>query len=134
MPALDAVLFLSPRSSTIDIIQAVGRVMRTSDQKKYGYIVITLVIKSDADVQTTLDNDETYSSVWDVVRALRAHDDRIDQYLISGSIPNLIITPSPGSVGRYTWSKGEGRPISSRDWIMGDAQYEEDMKKLLDLI
>ena len=134
VPALDAVLFLSPKSSTIDIIQAVGRVMRTSNQKKYGYIVIPLVIKSDADVQTTLDDDETYSSVWDVVRALRAHDDRIDQYLISGSIPNLIISPSPGSVGRYAWSKGEGRPISSRDWNVGDAQYEEDMKKLLDLI
>ena len=134
VPALDAVLFLSPRSSTIDIIQAVGRVMRVSDHKKYGYIIIPLVIESDADVQTTLDDDETYSQVWDVVRALRAHDDRIDQYLISGSIPNIIFSPSPGSVSTYKWRKGEGRPISSRDWIADDVQYEEEVKKLLDLI
>lgn len=134
VPALDAVLFLSPRSSTIDIIQAVGRVMRVSDRKKYGYIIIPLVIKSDADVQTTLDDDETYAPVWDVVRALRAHDDRIDQYLISGSIPNLIVSPSPGSTSTYKWHEGEGKPLSSRDWVTDDAQYEEDMKRLLDLI
>ena len=108
--------------------------MRTSHGKKYGYIIIPLVIKSDADVQVTLDDDETYSEVWDVVRALRAHDDRIDQYLISGSIPNLLVSPSPGSTGTYGRQKGEGRPTSSRDWIVNDAYYEEDIKRLLALI
>lgn len=108
--------------------------MRTSRGKKYGYIIIPLVIKSGADVQTTLDDDETYSEVWDVVRALRAHDDRIDQYLISGSIPNLLVCPSPGSGGAYRWQKGEGRPTSSKDWIVDDGYYEEDIKRLLALI
>lgn len=108
--------------------------MRTSHGKKYGYIIIPLVIKSGADVQTTLDDDETYSEVWDVVRALRAHDDRIDQYLISGSIPNLLVRPSPGSTGTYDWRRGEGRPASSRDRIADDAYYEEDIKRLLALI
>lgn len=134
VPALDAVLFLSSRSSTIDIIQAVGRVMRTNSGKKYGYIVIPIVIKSGEDVQTTLDDDQTYSQVWEVVRALRAHDDRIDQYLISGNIPNLLVSPSPGSVSPYGWQSSEGRPISSNDWIIDDVQYEEDVKRLLEII
>ena len=134
IPALDAVLFLSSRGSTVDIIQAVGRVMRTNPGKKYGYIVIPIVIKSGEDVQTTLDDDQTYSQVWEVVRALRAHDDRIDQYLISGSIPNLLISPSPGSTSSYRWRLGEGKPTSSREWIVDDTYYEEDTKRLLGII
>ena len=134
VPALDAVLFLTSKRSTIDVIQAVGRVMRKSDDKasKYGYIVIPIVIKSDADVQSTLDDDEVYAPVWEVLRALRAHDDRIDQYLISGSIPNVLIRPSPTQIIQ-PWHRGEGRPTSS---ISAQIQEEhvEDMQKLLALI
>ena len=92
VPTLDAVIFMSSRTSTIDIIQAVGRVMRKADGKDYGYIIIPIVVKSNASVQQTLEGDDTYGDVWDVIRALRAHDDRIEQYLISGNIPNMLIT------------------------------------------
>ena len=134
VPALDAVLFLTSKRSTIDVIQAVGRVMRKSDNKasKYGYIVIPIVIKSDADVQATLDDDVVYAPVWEVLRALRAHDDRIDQYLISGNVPNILIRPSPTQVSQ-PWHRGEGRPTSS---ISAHIQEErvEDIQKLLALI
>ena len=92
VPTLDAVIFMSSRTSTIDVIQAVGRVMRKADGKNYGYIIIPIVVKSNASVQQTLEGDDTYGDVWDVIRALRAHDDRIEQYLISGNIPNMLIS------------------------------------------
>lgn len=134
VPALDAVLFLATRRSTIDVIQAVGRVMRKSDNKssKYGYIVIPLVIKSDADVQTTLDDDEVYAPVWEVLRALRAHDDRIDQYLISGNMPNVLIRPSSTQTIQF-WQNGEGRPTSSTGATI-QGEHIEDVQKLLALI
>lgn len=134
VPALDAVLFLTSKRSTIDVIQAVGRVMRKSNNKasRYGYIVIPLVIKSDADVQATLDDDEVYAPVWDVLRALRAHDDRIDQYLISGNMPNVLIRPSPTQITQ-PWHRGEGRPTSSISAHIQE-EHAEDLQKLLALI
>ncbi len=79
VPALDAILFLQPRKSKIDIVQAVGRVMRTSPGKEKGYIVIPVVVPegravNDVDVLEGSD----FAVVWDVVRALRAHDERMD--------------------------------------------------------
>lgn len=134
VPALDAVLFLASKRSTIDIIQAVGRVMRKSDNKasKYGYIVIPLVIKSDADVQATLDDDEVYAPVWDVLRALRAHDDRIDQYLISGNMPNVLVRSSSARA-TPPWHEGEGHPTSSTTASI-QAEHIEDVQKLLSFI
>ena len=44
VPALDAVLFMSPRNSQVDIVQAVGRVMRKAEGKKYGYIVLPVAV------------------------------------------------------------------------------------------
>ncbi|MBO4231197.1 MAG: DEAD/DEAH box helicase, partial [Bacteroidales bacterium] len=81
VPALDAVIFLSPRSSKIDIVQSVGRVMRTfhkgeSDEKKYGYIIIPVVVPAGGDPNTVLDNSDNYKIIWDVLNALRSHDDR----------------------------------------------------------
>ncbi|HJJ47096.1 MAG TPA: DEAD/DEAH box helicase family protein, partial [Methanocorpusculum sp.] len=78
VPSLDAVLFLSPRNSKIDIVQSVGRVMRKADGKKYGYIVIPLVMPSTIDPTKELDkNPGNYKVVWDVLNALRSHDDRL---------------------------------------------------------
>lgn len=81
VPALDAVIFLSPRSSRIDIVQSVGRVMRTfhkgqPDEKKYGYIIIPVVVPAGGDPNKVLDNSDNYKIIWDVLNALRSHDDR----------------------------------------------------------
>ena len=78
VPALDAVLFLAPRKSQVDVVQAVGRVMRKATGKEMGYIILPVVISPDESPERALDNNETFQVVWSVLRALRSHDDRFD--------------------------------------------------------
>ena len=78
VPALDAVLFLTPRNSQVDVVQSVGRVMRLAAGKKRGYIVLPVVIPAGVEPHKALDDNKTYKVVWQVLQALRAHDDRFD--------------------------------------------------------
>lgn len=80
VPALDAVLFLSPRNSVVDVVQSVGRVMRKdpAGNKKYGYIIIPVIIPSNVEPDIALNDNERYKVVWTVLNALRAHDDRFN--------------------------------------------------------
>jgi len=78
VPALDAVLFLTPRNSQIDVVQSVGRVMRISPGKTRGYIVLPVVIPAGVKPHVALNDNETYKVVWQVLQALRSHDDRFD--------------------------------------------------------
>src|SRR5699024_8662888 len=78
IPDLDAVLFMQPRKSPIDIAQAVGRVMRTSPGKEYGYVILPITVLSLEDPETVLNNNEAYEVVWDVLNALRSIDERFD--------------------------------------------------------
>ncbi len=81
VPALDAVLFLSARNSQIDVVQSVGRVMRKAEGKKRGYVILPIVIPAGVEPETALDNNENYKVVWEVLNALRSHDDRFDAML-----------------------------------------------------
>ena len=81
VPALDAVLFLQPRKSQIDVVQAVGRVMRKAEGKRYGYVILPVVVPSGEDPERALDRNDAYSHVWQVLQALRAHDERFDAYV-----------------------------------------------------
>ena len=78
VPALDAVIFMTPRSSHVDIVQAVGRVMRKAQGKQYGYIILPVAIPPGTDPADALDNNESFAAVWNVLRALRSHDDRLN--------------------------------------------------------
>lgn len=78
VPSLDAVLFLSARNSQVDVVQSVGRVMRKAPGKKYGYIIIPVVVPADVEADKALDDNERYKVVWTVLNALRAHDDRFN--------------------------------------------------------
>lgn len=78
VPDLDAVLFLKPRKSKIDIAQAVGRVMRKASGKEYGYVILPVGIPEGKDENTVLDNNEKYRVVWEVLNALRSLDERFD--------------------------------------------------------
>ena len=78
VPALDAVLFLTPRNSQVDVVQSVGRVMRKADGKKRGYIVLPVVIPAGIEPHEALNDNQTYKVVWQVLNALRSHDDRFD--------------------------------------------------------
>ena len=78
VPALDAVLFLAPRKSQVDVVQAVGRVMRKATGKEMGYIILPVVISPDEEPEQALNDNKTFQVVWSVLRALRSHDDRFD--------------------------------------------------------
>ena len=80
VPALDAVLFLSPRNSQVDVVQSVGRVMRKprNSNKKLGYVILPVVIPSGVTPEVALNDNKTYKVVWEVLQALRSHDDRFD--------------------------------------------------------
>lgn len=73
VPTLDGVAFIDPRRSEVDIIQAVGRAIRKADDKTVGTIVIPVFIDTEADPESALD-DSVFKPVWDVIKALRAHD------------------------------------------------------------
>lgn len=78
VPSLDAVLFLNPRNSQVDVVQAVGRVMRKAEGKEYGYIILPIAVPASQDPETALNDNKKYKVVWDVLQALRAHDDRFE--------------------------------------------------------
>lgn len=78
VPALDAVLFLTPRNSQVDVVQSVGRVMRVAEGKKRGYVILPVVIPAGVEPHEALNDNQTYKVVWQVLQALRSHDDRFD--------------------------------------------------------
>lgn len=78
VPALDAILFLHPRKSQIDVVQAVGRVMRRAPGKNMGYVILPVGVPAGVEPEKALDDNEKYKVVWQILNALRAHDDRLD--------------------------------------------------------
>ncbi|MFR9534942.1 MAG: type ISP restriction/modification enzyme [Rikenellaceae bacterium] len=101
VPALDAVMFLAPRRSKVDIVQAVGRVMRRAAGKKYGYIILPVGVPEGKTPEEVLESDAAYDVVWDVLQALRAHDDRFNAEINKielnkkGSSMIEVLSPSP---------------------------------------
>ncbi|MCM1512066.1 MAG: N-6 DNA methylase [Oxalobacter formigenes] len=94
VPALDAVLFLTPRNSQVDVVQSVGRVMRNAPGKKRGYIILPVVIPAGIEPHEALDDNRNYAVVWQVLQALRSHDDRFDAMInrleLNGSEPDKM--------------------------------------------
>lgn len=95
VPSLDAVLFLNPRNSMVDVIQAVGRVMRRAEGKQFGYIILPIAIPEGMSTSEALKDNERYKVVWQVLQALRAHDERMDtainQIELNSKAPESII-------------------------------------------
>ncbi|MDB9491192.1 DEAD/DEAH box helicase family protein [Dolichospermum circinale CS-534/05] len=77
VPALDAVIFFTPRNSVVDVVQSVGRVMRKAEGKKYGYIILPVSIAADIPPEIALKDNE-YQVIWRVLQALRSHDERFN--------------------------------------------------------
>ena len=114
VPSLDAVLFLSARNSQVDVVQSVGRVMRRAPNKKYGYIIIPVVVPSDVEADRALDDNKRYQVVWTVLNALRAHDDRfnatVNKIELNRSRPSQIL------VGRAEYSfDNHGLPVAAEE-------------------
>ncbi len=81
VPALDAVIFMSSKKSKVEIVQAVGRVMRRAKDKKYGYIIIPVVVPLEKNPEDVLANSDKFKVIWEVLNALRAHDKRVDIFI-----------------------------------------------------
>ena len=99
-PAVDGVVFIDPRNSVIDTVQAVGRALRTGGQPdKIARIIVPVVLGPDEDPESAL-NGSAYAQVYQVVRALRAHDDRLADYLDTARarIGARRTTDEPGAV------------------------------------
>ncbi|MDR0751775.1 MAG: DEAD/DEAH box helicase family protein [Christensenellaceae bacterium] len=78
VPALDAIIFLAGKQSIIDIIQTVGRVMRKAPGKKFGYIIIPIIVPSFVNPSFALDRSKMHKKTWEIVNVLRSHDPKID--------------------------------------------------------
>jgi superfamily II DNA or RNA helicase len=82
VPALDGVAFIDPRRSEVEIVQAVGRAIRKAEAKEVGTIVLPVFISATDDPEIALD-DSAFKPVWDVLKALRAHDEVLAEQLDS---------------------------------------------------
>ncbi|MBR6012433.1 MAG: DEAD/DEAH box helicase [Selenomonadaceae bacterium] len=78
VPALDSIIFLSSRKSKVEIIQAVGRVMRKATNKKFGYIIIPVIIPMNQKPEEFLKNSDDFKIIFEILNALRAHDDAMN--------------------------------------------------------
>lgn len=154
VPALDAVIFLSARNSQVDVVQSVGRVMRnfgkgTADEKKYGYIIIPVVIPADADPGTVLDAND-FKTVWSILNALRSHDDRFNAHvnkinlnkqkkeriIVGGSgIGKLAIDPENIDTQlEFRFGKIEDKIYAKLVEKVGDRMYWENWAKEMGVI
>lgn len=134
VPSLDAVIFVSPKNSQVDVVQSVGRVMRRSEGKKYGYIVIPVVVPEDVEGDEVLEKHPNFKVVWTVLNALRAHDDRfnaeVNKIELSKRKPKHIIF---GGVARskdddsveHTDGKDNGKSAAEQLAQQLSMQFEE---------
>lgn len=138
VPSLDAVMFLNPRNSQVDVIQAVGRVMRSfkdpesGEAKKFGYIILPIAIPEGATPETALKDNNRYRVVWQVLQALRSHDERMDATinqldLNDGRPENILIekislTPKKNPQADV----GTGSGGDSDSWHDGKPDSEND--------
>ncbi len=123
VPSLDAVVFVSAKNSQVDVVQSVGRVMRRSEGKQYGYIIIPVVVPADVEGDKVLENHPNFKVVWTVLNALRAHDDRfnaeVNKIELSKKKPKNIIFG--GIAGRSDDnSDGDGTPTKSAVQVMAE--------------
>src|SRR5699024_4896869 len=95
VPALDSVIFCNRRDSMVDVVQSVGRVMRKSPGKDYGYIILPVAIRPGVPPAEALNDSKQFRVVWQVLNALRAHDDRFNAIINSIDLNHGDISDIP---------------------------------------
>jgi predicted helicase len=125
IPSLDAVLFLHPRNSVVDVVQSVGRVMRIAPGKNYGYIILPVAVPAGMPPEKALADNQRFKTVWQVLQALRAHDDRfnatVNQIELNKKKPDTI---GIGHIGAGDETVGEKDGSSTADTAK-DAKQKE---------
>jgi predicted helicase len=109
VPSLDAIMFLHPRKSLIDVVQSVGRVMRRAEGKKMGYVILPVGVPAGVEPEVALKDNERYRVVWQILNALRAHDERFDGTINQASL---------------------GQDVSDRIEIIGVTRESEELKSV----
>jgi predicted helicase len=116
VPALDGVVFLNPRKSVVDVVQSVGRVMRKAQGKKYGYVILPVAIPAGITPNEALDNNETFKVVWQVLNALRSHDEmfakEINSLILDKKTENTSSVTDRISVSILDDQNDDGPPIT----------------------
>src|SRR5699024_999781 len=113
VPALDSVIFFNPRNSMVDVVQSVGRVMRKSPGKDYGYIILPVAIRPGVSPAAALNDSKQFRVVWQVLNALRAHDDRFNAIINSINLNDGDLSDLPvdidhtGQVAGYDQASSE---------------------------
>lgn len=97
VPALDAVLFLNPRNSIVDVVQSVGRVMRKAPGKDYGYVILPVAVPEGQEPAAALEDNQRFKVVWQVLNALRSHDERFDAMVNSIALNTADTKTGKGS-------------------------------------
>ena len=129
-PTLNAVAFLEARKSPIDVIQAVGRAMRVADGKEMGYIICPILIPPNADPERWLSSsnmEEGWQELGQILLALRAHDQRIEDNLSEllhlyipkapESLRTIIAVATGGEEKRIHYRQHEGAPGEAQDAV-----------------
>lgn len=137
VPALDAVLFLSPRKSMVDVVQTVGRVMRKAPGKKRGYVIIPIVTPAGVPPNLVLDNNKDFDTVWQVLRALKSIDSNFGS-LVDGQLGKIdeskmeVICLSDKEIQRRKEDKGKKHPPKkpSDDINKKRRKDEEERKRM----
>jgi predicted helicase len=135
VPSLDAVLFLHPRNSKVDVVQSVGRVMRLAPGKNYGYIILPVAIPAGMSPEKALADNQRFKTVWEVLQALRAHDDRfnatINQIDLNKKKPDNkfgigYIGPNDESIGDKDGSSTADSAKDAKDKEARSAKYVQE--------
>lgn len=152
VPALDAILFMHPRKSQIDVVQSVGRVMRRAPGKNMGYVILPIGVPAGMTPEEALADNERYKVVWQILNALRSHDERFDAQLnqadlgvdishkievvaVSNKLPGRSETkPKPGigdggAVGDNGGSDGDSKPADNP--FQGELVFDEFSKAIM---
>ena len=122
VPSLDGVIFLNPRKSVVDVVQSVGRVMRSAKGKDYGYVILPVAIPAGIKYNEAMNDNKTFKVVWEVLNALRSHDEEFAR-----EINKLILDKRPEVTGNVT-------PRISVSVIGDDDSDKEPISTLFDNI
>ena len=151
VPALDAILFMHPRKSQIDVVQSVGRVMRRAPGKNMGYVILPVGVPAGMTPEEALNDNERYRVVWQILNALRSHDERFDAMINKAdlgvdvsdhieviAVSNRLPTKSDPKSGKSNIGHGSAADDGDRDpndaspaSVQGDFFIDEFSKAIM---
>ena len=122
VPGLDSVIFFNPRNSMVDVVQSVGRVMRKAEGKDYGYIILPVAVAPGVSPSQALNDNTRFKVVWQILNALRAHDDRFNAKVNSIALNEGTMDDLPIQVEPVEDPK---KKLNADDARKADAAYDE---------